>query len=147
MNGDLDVEVSVGDGVSVPLDAERVEAAVRHVLAAEGIGVAEISVALLGDDEIAALNQEYLGHEGPTDVISFALHDDGEPPLGDVYVGVPQAVRQAADFGATPANEVLRLAIHGTLHVLGYDHPKDEARADSAMFRRQESLLAEFLAR
>lgn len=147
MNGDLDVEVSVDEGISPPLDAEQVEAAVRHVLAAEGVGAAEISVALLGDDEIAALNQEYLGHEGPTDVISFALHDEGEPPLGDVYVGVAQAVRQAADFGATPADEVLRLAIHGTLHVLGYDHPKDDGRADSEMFRRQESLLAGFLAR
>ena len=147
MNGDLDVEVSVGDGISPPVDAERVEAAVRHVLAAEGVGAAEISVALLGDDEIAALNQEYLGHEGPTDVISFALHDEGEPPLGDVYVGVDQALRQAAEYGATPADEVLRLAIHGTLHVLGYDHPRDDGRADSEMFRRQESLLADFLAR
>ena len=118
------------------------EAAVRHVLRAEGVEAAEISVALVGDDEIAALNQQYLSHEGPTDVISFHLHDRGEPPLGDVYVGVEQAARQAAGFGASVADEeVLRLAVHGTLHVLGYEHPEGDDRAGSPMFARQEALL------
>jgi probable rRNA maturation factor len=142
---EVEVMVSVGDGVAAPADPARVEAAVRHVLRAEGVDAAEISVALVGDDEIAALNQEYLDHEGPTDVISFHLHDAGEPPLGDVYVGVEQAARQAAGFGAPADEEVLRLAVHGTLHVLGYEHPDGEDRAASPMFARQEALLREFL--
>jgi probable rRNA maturation factor len=142
---EVDVMVSVGEGVAPPLDASRVEAAVRHVLRAEGVEAAEISVALVGDAEIAALNEEYLDHEGPTDVISFHLHDRGEPPLGDVYVGVDQAARQASGFGAPADEEVLRLAVHGTLHVLGYEHPEGEDRADSPMFARQEALLRDFL--
>lgn len=142
---EVDVMVSVGEGVAPPVDAARVEAAVRHVLRAEGVDAAEISVALVGDGEIAALNEEYLDHEGPTDVISFHLHDPGEPPLGDVYVGVDQAARQAAGFGAPADEEVLRLAVHGTLHVLGYEHPEGEDRADSPMFARQEMLLRDFL--
>lgn len=144
---EIEVEVSVGEGVTAPVDEARVEAAVRHVLAAEGVSEAELSIALVGDDEIASLNSEYLGHEGPTDVISFHLHDAGagEPPLGDVYVDVDQAVRQAAEFGAAPAEEVLRLAVHGTLHVLGYDHPSGAERQGSEMFARQEALLREFL--
>lgn len=142
---ELEVAVSVGEGVSPPVDPERVEAAVRHVLRAEGVDAAEISIALVSDDEIAGLNVEYLAHEGPTDVISFHLHDRGEPPLGDVYVGVEQAARQAAGFGASVAEEVLRLAVHGTLHVLGYEHPEGEDRAGSPMFLRQEALLKEFL--
>ncbi|HEU4883684.1 MAG TPA: rRNA maturation RNase YbeY [Longimicrobium sp.] len=142
---ELDVEVSVATGVAPPVEAERIEAAVRHVLRAEGVEAAEISVALVADDEIAALNQQYLDHEGPTDVISFHLHHRGEPPLGDVYVGVDQAARQAAGFGASVAEEVLRLAVHGTLHVLGYEHPEGEDRAGSPMFVRQEALLKEFL--
>ncbi|HEX9936267.1 MAG TPA: rRNA maturation RNase YbeY [Longimicrobium sp.] len=142
----LEVEVSVGEGVSPPVETARVEAAVRHVLVEEGVEEAEISVALVGDGEITALNADYLEHEGPTDVISFALHEAGEPPLGDVYVGVDQALRQAADFGATPAEEVLRLAMHGTLHVLGYDHPEGADRTGSEMFARQEELLRAFLA-
>lgn len=142
---ELDVEVSVGEGAAPPVEAARIVAAVRHVLRAEGVEAAEISVALVSDDEIAALNQQYLQHEGPTDVISFHLHDEGEPPLGDVYVGVDQAARQAAGFGASVADEVLRLAVHGTLHVLGYAHPEGEDRAGSPMFLRQEALLKEFL--
>jgi probable rRNA maturation factor len=128
-----------------PADPARIEAAVRHVLAEEGVRSAEISVALLGDAEIAALNQQYLEHEGPTDVISFPLHDHGEAPLGDIYVGVEQAARQAAGFGATPAEEVLRLAVHGTLHVLGYDHPAGAERAGCDMYVRQEALLSAIL--
>lgn len=142
---EIDVMVSVGEGVTPPADPARVEAAVRHVLRAEGVEAAEISVALVGDGEIAALNEQYLGHEGPTDVISFHLHDRGEPPLGDVYVGVEQAVRQASAFGAAADEEVLRLAVHGTLHVLGYEHPEGDDRAASPMFARQEALLRELL--
>ena len=138
---ELEVVVSVGEGVESPVDPSRVAAAVRHVLRAEGIDAAEISVALVSDAEIAALNQDYLQHEGPTDVISFALHDEGEPPLGDIYVGIDQAARQAAEFGATPAEEVIRLAVHGTLHVLGWDHPEGDGRTESEMFSWQEELL------
>lgn len=142
---ELEVEVSVEDGVAPPVEPARVEAAVRHVLRAEGVRAAEVSVALVSDAQIAALNQQYLSREGPTDVIAFHLHDRGEPPLGDVYVGVDQAARQAPGFGASVADEVLRLAVHGTLHVLGYDHPDGEDRAASPMFARQEALLGEFL--
>ena len=142
---EVDVQVSVGDGVSAPVDPERVAAAVRHVLRGEGVDAAEVSVALVGDAEIAALNGRYLGRERPTDVIAFHLHEQGEPPLGDVYVGVEQAARQASAFGAGVDEEVLRLAVHGTLHVLGYDHPEGDDRVASPMFARQEALLREFL--
>lgn len=142
---ELDVDVNVGEGVSPPVDPGRMEAAVRHVLRAEGVRRAEISVVLVGDDEIIALNQRYLGRDYATDVISFSLNEPGEPPLGDVYLGVPQALRQAAELGAEPAEELLRLAVHGTLHVLGHDHPDDGDRAASPMFVRQEALLREFL--
>lgn len=140
------VEAATGTGATSPVDEERVAELVRAVLLAEGVAQAELSVALLGDAEIAELNQRYLGHPGPTDVIAFGLHEPGDAPLGDVYVGVEQARRQAAEWGATPAEEVLRLAVHGTLHVLGWDHPTDAGRSESPMYRRQEELLARFLA-
>jgi len=142
---ELDVEVSVAEGVELSVPEAAVEEAVRAVLRAEGHAAAEVSVAFVGDEEITALNREYLGHDRPTDVISFALHEPGEPPLGDVYVGVDQARRQAGELGVDPAEELLRLAVHGTLHVLGYDHPEGEDRAGSEMFARQEALLREIL--
>jgi probable rRNA maturation factor len=79
-------------------------------------------------------------------VLSFALHDEGEPPLGDVYVGVEQARRQAAEAGVAETEELVRLAVHGTLHVLGWDHPEEpEARFRSPMWLRQEALVAEVM--
>ncbi|HEX2091112.1 MAG TPA: rRNA maturation RNase YbeY, partial [Longimicrobiaceae bacterium] len=129
-----------------PVPVAEVERAVRHALRAEGHDAAELSVAFLDDAAITGLNREYLGHDRPTDVISFALHAEGEPPLGDVYVGTDQALRQAAELGVPPREELLRLAIHGALHVLGYDHPEGEDRVDSEMFRRQEEILRAVLA-
>ncbi|HEU0078296.1 MAG TPA: rRNA maturation RNase YbeY [Longimicrobiaceae bacterium] len=137
----IEVEVSLGEGVSLPLPEEAVERAVRATLRAEGHAAGEVSVAFLDDAEITSLNREYLDHDRPTDVISFALHGEGEPPLGDVYVGVEQALRQAGELGVDPREELLRLAVHGTLHVLGWDHPEGEERLESEMFRRQEEIL------
>ncbi|HEV2147511.1 MAG TPA: rRNA maturation RNase YbeY [Longimicrobiaceae bacterium] len=141
----IEVEVSLGEGVTIPLDPAAVERAVRATLRAEGHAAAEVSVAFLGDAEITELNREYLGHDRPTDVISFALHGEGEPVLGDVYVGLDQALRQAGELGVDAAEELLRLAVHGTLHVVGHDHPEGEERAGSEMFRRQEEILRELL--
>jgi probable rRNA maturation factor len=140
------VEVFIDDGLDLPLGAERVERAVAWALAAEGVEEAEVSVAILDDEQIARLNREYLDHEGPTDVISFPLHAPGQPVLGDIYIGAEQARRQAAELGVELAEEVLRLALHGTLHVLGYDHPEGEEREETPMYRRQEELLRGFLA-
>lgn len=121
------------------------EAAVRHALGDAGVSDAEVSVTLLDDDAIRALNREWLGHDRPTDVIAFALDDEGV--LGDVYLGVEQARRQAAELGVPFAEELVRLAVHGTLHVLGHDHPEGPERAASPMFELQERLVREVFAR
>ena len=122
------------------------ERAVRHALASEGHGEGEVSIALLSDGDIRALNRDHLRHDRVTDVISFALHGAGEPVLGDIYLGAEQARRQAADEGVPESEELVRLAVHGTLHVLGWDHPEDaDARVGSPMWERQERLVAEVL--
>lgn len=143
--GDLVVEVHSGAGVAPIVDPGTVEQALRRALQVEGVEAGTFSVAYVGDAEIAELNEHFLGHAGPTDVISFALHGEGEPPNGDVYVGAGQAVRQAAELGVPAAEEWLRLALHGLLHVLGHDHPEGEERIASPMYRRQEDLLARVL--
>ena len=119
----------------------RLRAAVRATLDHQNIEHAEISITLLDDDEIAELNRRYLAHDGATDVISFALFDDDEDPVGDVYLGYAQAHRQAAQLGVPVMTELCRLAVHGTLHVLGYDHPPGEERLESDMWRVQEEIL------
>ncbi len=137
----LRVEVHAAPGVDPPVPVPRLEGAVREVLRAERCGDAEVSLALVDDSAMVELNRRYLGKGEPTDVIAFSLHDEGEAPAGDLYVGVDQARRQACEHGVTPEEETLRLAVHATLHLLGWDHP-DEERERSPMYRRQEELLA-----
>ncbi|HSJ09556.1 MAG TPA: rRNA maturation RNase YbeY [Longimicrobiales bacterium] len=107
--------------------------------------MAEISITLLDDFEIAALNEQFLQHGGPTDVISFALFAEGEPPVGDIYVGVTQARRQAESAGVPFEEELARLAVHGVLHVLGHTHPDGAARLESEMWQVQEAILRSIL--
>lgn len=127
-----------GDG---PVPEDRVRAGVLETARREGIGEGEISVTFLDDAEIRALNRDYLRRDHPTDVIAFRVHDPGQPVMGDVYVGYEQARRQAGDLGIELAEELVRLAIHGTLHVLGHDHPAGEDREESDMYRLQEAIV------
>jgi probable rRNA maturation factor len=134
------VEVFVNPGAFASAPEALLEAAVRHTLNDQGVGAAEISVTLLDDDGIGTLNREYLGKDRPTDVIAFSLGTDSEP-LGDVYIGVDQAGRQARDLGVALDEELVRLSVHGTLHVLGHDHPEGSERTESPMFAIQERLV------
>ncbi|HSG09989.1 MAG TPA: rRNA maturation RNase YbeY [Longimicrobiales bacterium] len=134
------LEITVNPGSFAAVPEVLLESAVRRTLAEEGIPAAEFSVTLLDDTAIGALNREYLGKDRPTDVIAFSL-GDGPEPLGDVYIGMDQALRQAGELGVSPEEELVRLAVHGTLHVLGYDHPEGSDRTGSAMFVLQERLV------
>jgi len=127
------------DEVAGAAGMERLlEEAVVATVRARGLSEAEISLTLLGDEAIADLNRRFLRHEGPTDVLSFALFEQGELPVGDVYIGYEQALRQAEDNDVPTEQELARLAVHGTLHVLGYDHPAGPGRTRGRMWRTQE---------
>lgn len=136
----ISVLVDTG-GYSV--DEPALVRAVTRALEARGIDDAEVSLALLSDTAMRQLNREHLGHDRPTDVIAFALWGPGDAQVvGDVYVGVDQARRQAETEAVPIAEELVRLAVHGTLHVSGMDHPDDATqRAASAMYRLQEALV------
>ena len=128
-----------------PLDAEIAlalldSAVCETVRAALGATNAEVELTLCGDAEMERLNFDHMGERGPTDVLSFPLHewsvngsgsrladDDGFGPpgqmlLGDVVIDLDQALRQAADGDWSVAEELVLLAIHGTLHLVGHDH-------------------------
>lgn len=128
----------------VDVDVEALADAVRTTLAEEGVEEAEVSVTLLDDDAMRDLNHRYLGKDRPTDVLAFSLGD--ETVLGDVYLGVDQARRQAEELGIPWEEELVRLAVHGALHVLGHDHPEGEERSASPMYARQEALVRRILA-
>jgi probable rRNA maturation factor len=144
-DGGLRVDVA-SDGARVAISRERVAELARRVLRAEGVPDALLSITFLPRARMAALNRRHLGHRGATDVISFALGRAGDaaPVVGDVYVCPEVARENAAAHGVGVREELARLVVHGTLHVLGYDHPDDERRTMSPMWRRQEQLVARF---
>ncbi len=136
--------ITVHVNVDVPCDVpcDLVRTVLCGALAREGVENAELSVTFLSDARMTRMHARHLGRPHAADVISFALHEPGEAPLGDVYVGADQALRQAAEAGVDGAEEMARLALHGTLHVLGYDHPSGPERTASEMFRIQEEVMA-----
>lgn len=139
----------------------------------EGARRARIELALLGPTAMRRLNRRATGRRGLTDVIAFTLPQPDGAILGDVYI-CPAAARAfvmggQADpkglpvgRGRTDGNssdhptarppdrlreELVRLAVHGTLHVLGYDHPDGPGRTRSAMWRRQERYVRRLMGR
>lgn len=144
----LAVDVSVG-GERVPLSRVRIEEVARRVLAAERVRDALVSVTFVSARRMALLNRRHLGHAGATDVISFGFRraTPRDPVVGDIYIAPSVARENAGAAGVGVREEIARLVVHGVLHVLGYDHPEGPGRETSAMWRRQEVLLARLLAR
>lgn len=150
----IEIHLNAPGGEALPRDV--LDRALRRLLEREGVREGELSVTFLGDEEMQRMNRRYLGHDWVPDVLSFPLqeagpagHDASGAPgsfMADVYVGIAQAERQARELGLPLDEELVRLALHGTLHVLGYDHPEDpDGREASELYRLQESLLREVL--
>jgi probable rRNA maturation factor len=110
----------------------------------------ELSVTFVSNERIQEINREYRDKDRPTDVISFAMEELGEGELevvgadiprvlGDIIISVPKAVEQAEEYNHSLMRELGFLAVHGFLHLLGYDHltEQDEKR----MFGRQNDIL------
>jgi probable rRNA maturation factor len=138
----LDVDVTT-DGVRSPLGRAAIADVARSALRAERIRHALLSITLVDKRAIARHNNEYLGHRGTTDVISFGFRRaaDGDPVVGDVYIAPEIARENARAVGVGVREEIARLVVHGTLHVLGYDHPDGAGREGSPMWRRQERIM------
>jgi probable rRNA maturation factor len=139
---DVDVHLA-SDRLSI--DPKQVENLARFVLKAEGKGHLGLSLAFVDDVAMAEMNEAYLGHKGPTDVISFPLLDDHDSDwiLGEVVVSLDTAARQAPENDREALWEALLYVVHGTLHLLGYDDHDPEKRR--LMHMRQEQLLNDFL--
>ena len=123
--------------------ATALNLAARTALSSQSVAAAELSVTIVTDEAIAELNDTYLQRPGPTDVLAFCLGDD--PLVGDIYISADTARRNANEFDVPLKEELLRLVIHGTLHVMGHDHPEGDSRYQSDMFQLQESLVSRLL--
>ncbi len=126
----------------------------HHAIKEEGLtDETEVSVTFMTDEAIQEVNKMYRGIDAATDVISFALEEmtegevevfvEGMPTiLGDILIAVPTAERQAKEYGHSLKREIGFLALHGLLHLLGYDHMTEED--EKKMFGRQDEILQSF---
>ncbi len=115
----MQIEVANRHG-ALECDLEAIRALVRTVLKEEGKD-AELSVALVGDEEMAGLNRRFLGREGVTDVLAFPYGGDERSLSGEIVVNVELAERECAGRPHGMEDEVMLYVVHGLLHLLGYD--------------------------
>ena len=139
--------VFVADEQDLPIDAADLAALARHVLGDRRVPAAmELSILLVDEDTIAAMNTEHMGERGPTDVLAFPIDEPGETPpgvpavLGDVVICPVVAQRNVTERGGSVDEEVQHLAVHGILHLLGMDHHDPEEERE--MFALTDTLLA-----
>ncbi|AKP47849.1 rRNA maturation RNase YbeY [Bacillus smithii] len=135
-------------------DLELVEQLLQFASEKEGIQEeSEVSVTFVDNQRIQEINRDYRHKDQPTDVISFALEETDEEEveiigedmprvLGDIIISVPKAREQAHDYGHSFQRELGFLAVHGFLHLLGYDHMTEED--EKIMFSRQREILNEY---
>lgn len=142
------VVVQIDEAFEGEADTADIAAAVAATLAAEE-QVGEVTVVVTSDEAVAELNKQYRDTDGPTDVLSFPAQDptpgfvvapEMDAYLGDIIIALPYTRRQAERVGKSLRDELRLLAIHGTLHLLGYDHAEPEEEAE--MWARQDAILA-----
>jgi probable rRNA maturation factor len=152
MMPDFSIDLQIDDALSdekrpLPATLDLLETAVITTLQQHQIPQATLTLFLSGDAHIQQLNRDYLGHDRPTDVLSFPA---GAPMpgmanmaayLGDIIIALPYAARQAAAADHDTTAELQLLAVHGTLHLLGYDHANPEEKA--AMWGAQTAVLTQ----
>ena len=128
-------------------DYEYLYDVLDHTLKNQNVDNAIFSVIFVEDEEIHTINRDYIGVDRVTDVISFAFEDNNDlvyneiRMLGDIYICIPQMKRQAESYAHSEKRELSFLAVHGLLHLLGYDHMNEED--EKVMFALQELILNE----
>lgn len=125
---------------------EVLEPLLTYALEVENVDNLEFNVIIINNEEIHKINKEYRGIDRPTDVISFALEDykdikyeNDYRVLGDIYISIDKVKEQAKEYGHSEKRELAFLAVHGLLHLLGYDHMEKED--EKVMFSKQELIL------
>jgi probable rRNA maturation factor len=143
------IVVEVDETYAAAVDAADLGRAIAATLLAEDRPDGEVSLLVTDDEVVAAYNREYRGAEGPTDVLSFAAQEPtpgfvSAPEmanyLGDIVIALPFTRRQAAALNRPLIDELRLLAVHGALHLLGYDHA--EPGEEAIMWAKQDAILA-----
>ncbi len=149
----MNVSVSVSADDTVPIDSAAIASFATSVLEGEGLDDdSSVAISFVAPAAIADLNQEHMGKQGPTDVLSFPIEDavPGQPPrrspggppvhLGDIFIATDVVRTHAAEYQVSFESELHLMIVHGILHLLGWDHMTDEEA--TAMEAREGQYLA-----
>ena len=127
-------------------DYSYLDDVINHTFEILNITNANMSVILIDDEKMHELNKEYRGVDRTTDVLSFALEDEGKfegfRELGDIFVSIPKMKEQAKEFNHSEKRELAFLVCHGLLHLLGYDHTKSKEEEEK-QFGLQDKVLSD----
>lgn len=128
-------------------EMKLVKKVVKYALKMEQVKKCECNVIFVSNEKIHEINRTYRNIDRETDVISFALEDNQDFQmevriLGDIYISIDKAREQAVTYGHSVKREIAFLAVHGILHLLGYDHMTKEE--ENVMFQKQEEVLAHY---
>lgn len=139
---DVSVRIQIATGANVP-EERLIEAVIDVLTSHQTSGGTGVTIVLVDDNEITALNRQFRDVDSPTDVLSFPADPvpvpGEEPYLGDLILALPFITRQAETEGHSLSDELVLAVIHGTLHLLGYDH--DTAAHQAAMWAAQRKAL------
>lgn len=153
------IDFQVDEDFAALVDEQNLTAVIERTLQLTETAAAALTVVITSDEVVQQLNRDYRGIDAPTDVLSFAdqaAENAAEPQLilppelqaemthylGDVIIAYPYAARQAERFENSVAAEIRLLAVHGVLHLLGYDH--STSTEEAAMWALQDTVLAPF---
>ena len=142
------MEVFLANEQDLPVSEQRLWALARHTLSFEQVEPgAELSILLVNPDHMRRLNARFAGDNHFTDVLAFPMdeEDEGSLLLGDVVICPRVAKDNAAQAGHSPDRELEVVLVHGTLHLLGYDHQKSDDKQE--MERRLHDVLDSFTGR
>jgi probable rRNA maturation factor len=141
----MDIEVFNLTEENLDDELSKLKEFIINVSKDEKLGNVIFNVIIVDNDKIHEINKQYRNIDRETDVISFALEDDKSfnttevRMLGDIYISIDRVRSQAEEYGHSFKRELYFLAIHGLLHLLGYDHMKEED--EKVMFAKQEEVL------
>ncbi len=153
------IDVDVDEAFVDRVDVENLKAAATATLRSEKVARAALTIVITDDTYMRSLNRQFRGIDAPTDVLSFAAQEAPDSPpmirnappeltaeigghLGDLVLAFPHTKRQAQQYANSVDAELRLLVVHGTLHLLGYDHASDEERR--LMWAIQDRVLARF---
>ena len=118
MNKNIAIEIFNSSNAK-KLPKKKIMKAVEYALTADKFEKAEIAIIFVDDKYMKNLNNKFLGHNYCTDVLTFPM--DSESLSGEIYISYSTALKQAREFNVSATNEMMRLAVHGTLHLMGYN--------------------------